>query len=46
MRTIYIISAGLGLLLLAAVLWSAYLLLHLNENKGLLEERFSTGLGR
>lgn len=46
MKTIKIISAGLGLLLLAAILWSAYLLLYLNENKDLLEQRFSAGLGR
>ena len=46
MRIIKIISAGLGLLLLAAIAWSIYLLLYLNENKGLLEARFSDALGR
>jgi uncharacterized protein involved in outer membrane biogenesis len=46
MKIIKIISAGLGLLLIAAIAWGVYLLLYLNENKGLLEQRFSAGLGR
>jgi uncharacterized protein involved in outer membrane biogenesis len=46
MKAIKIIFALAGLLLVAAILWSSYLLLSVDENKGLLEERFSAGLGR
>jgi len=46
MRAIKITVAAIALLLLAGILWITYLLLYLDENKGLLEERFSSGLGR
>jgi len=46
MKAIKIVFALAGLLLVAAILWSSYLLLSVDENKGLLEERFSAGLGR
>ena len=46
MKIIKITLWGLGLLLVAAIAWSAYLLLYLNENKEFLEQRFSANLGR
>lgn len=46
MKKIKIIFALVGLLLVAAILWSTYLVVYIDENKGLLEQRFSSDLGR
>jgi uncharacterized protein involved in outer membrane biogenesis len=46
MKAIRIISAGVGLLLLAAIAVATYFVAYLDENKELLADRVSTVLGR
>ena len=46
MKTVKVLLAILGVLLVVGVAWITYLLLYLNENKGFLEQRFTSAIGR